>query len=228
MRVAEIYKSMQGEGLLTGTESIFVRASGCNLRCGYCDTPFASWNPEGEDLSVEEISAQVLDFDCGHVVLTGGEPMLFAELIPLAMALRAADRHITIETAGTLYLPVDCDLMSISPKLSNSAPDPSLHAKWFARHERTRHVPLVIHRLTSEYEYQMKFVVDSLADAEEVEHYLRELPQLDRTKIMLMPQGTDAQQLAEQFDWLEPYCAAHGLQYCPRKHIEWFGFARGT
>jgi 7-carboxy-7-deazaguanine synthase len=228
MRIAEIYKSIQGEGLLTGTESVFVRASGCNLRCGYCDTPFASWNPEGEDLSVEEISGQVLEFACDHVVLTGGEPMLFAELIPLAAELRAAGRHITIETAGTLYLPVDCDLMSISPKLTNSAPGPLVHPKWNARHERARHIPLVIDRLTSEYQYQMKFVVDNLADAEEVELYLRAFPHLDRGKIMLMPQGTDAHQLSEQFGWLERYCAAHGLQYCPRKQIEWFGFARGT
>lgn len=228
MRVAEIYKSIQGEGLLTGTESVFVRASGCNLRCGYCDTPFASWNPEGEDLSVEEIASQVLDFACDHVVLTGGEPMLFAELIPLAAGLRAAGRHITIETAGTLYLPVDCDLMSISPKLGNSAPDPLVHAKWHARHERARHVPLVIRRLTSEYDYQFKFVVDHLADAEEVECYLSEFPSLDRSRIMLMPQGTDLQYLAAQHEWLEPYCEARGLRFCPRKHIEWFGFARGT
>ena len=119
---------MQGEGLLTGTPSVFVRASGCNLRCWFCDTPYASWTPEGEDLSVDEILAQVERHDCRHVVITGGEPMLFAELIPLTAALRAAGRHITIETAGTLYLPVQCDLMSISPKLANSTPPPARDA----------------------------------------------------------------------------------------------------
>src|ERR1700682_5741461 len=108
MRVAEIYRSLQGEGALTGTPSVFVRASGCNLRCGYCDTPYASWQPEGEDLSVDEILEQVAALGTRHVVLTGGEPMLFAELIPLAGGLGALGRHITIETAGTLYLPVEC------------------------------------------------------------------------------------------------------------------------
>ncbi len=122
MRVAEIYKSFQGEGQLTGTESVFVRASGCNLRCRFCDTPYTSWEPEGEDFSVEEVLRQVEKHDCRHVVVTGGEPMLFSELIPLSRQLRAAGRHITIETAGTLYLPVECDLMSISPKLGNSTP----------------------------------------------------------------------------------------------------------
>src|SRR5690606_27972624 len=108
-------RSIQGEGFLTGTESVFVRVSGCNLRCWFCDTPYASWRPEGADLSVEEIIARVTEFDAAHVVLTGGEPMLFSELIPLAAELRRLRRHVTIETAGTLYLPVECDLMSISP-----------------------------------------------------------------------------------------------------------------
>ncbi|MDP7303164.1 MAG: 7-carboxy-7-deazaguanine synthase QueE, partial [Pirellulaceae bacterium] len=100
MRTAEIYNSTQGEGFLTGTESVFVRASGCNLRCWFCDTPHSSWRPEGDDLSVDEILARVLRFDIQHVILTGGEPMLFAELIPLSEQLKAAERHITIETAG--------------------------------------------------------------------------------------------------------------------------------
>ena len=115
MRVSEIYKSIQGEGFLTGTQSAFVRVAGCNLRCWFCDTPFASWYPEGEDLSVEEILERIRQSPASHVVLTGGEPMLFAELLPLCAGLRAAGRHVTIETAGTLFLPLDCDLMSISP-----------------------------------------------------------------------------------------------------------------
>jgi len=261
MRVAEIYRSIQGEGFLTGTESVFVRASGCNLRCWYCDTPYASWTPEGEDLGVDEIVAQVeslaADFagsngPCRHVVLTGGEPMLFAELIPLAAALTAAGHHLTIETAGTLYLPVACDLMSISPKLANSTPGdsdfsaapagstgatagrvpsgcssvPAPH--WSRRHERTRHAPEVVRRLAREYPYQLKFVVDSPDDCAEVEAYLAEFPEIERFRVMLMPQGTDPDALAEQGAWLEPYCREHRLHYCPRRQIEWFGFVRGT
>ena len=147
MKVAEIYRSIQGEGQLTGTESVFVRASGCNLRCWFCDTPHASWSPEGRDLSVDEIVAAVEEWDCRHVVLTGGEPMLFAELIPLAERLHEAGRHITIETAGTLLLPVACDLMSISPKLGNSTPSVARDPRWSRRHERVRHAPDVIRSL---------------------------------------------------------------------------------
>ena len=228
MKIAEIYKSIQGEGLLTGTESVLVRASGCNLRCRFCDTPYASWRPEGEDLAPEEILDRVQRLDCRHVVLTGGEPMLFAELVPLCQRLRDARHHITIETAGTLDLPLVCDLMSISPKLSNSTPPAELEPIWSRRHERTRHVPEVIGRLTERYAYQMKFVVDVPNDCREVQRYLETLERIDRSRVMLMPQGTDVESLGRVAEWLEPYCRRHGLRFCPRRQIEWFGLARGT
>ena len=228
MRVAEIFRSVQGEGLLTGTESVFVRASGCNLRCWFCDTPYAASEPEGEDLAVEEIVSQVEAHACPHVVLTGGEPMLFAELIPLCAALRRGGRHVTVETAGTLYLPVECDLMSISPKLSNSTPPEEQAPGWAVRHERSRHVPEVIHRLVAEYDYQLKFVIERIGDCREVEQYLAAFPEVDRSRVMLMPQGADRGVLAEKAEWLEPYSREHGLRYCPRRQIEWFGLTRGT
>jgi 7-carboxy-7-deazaguanine synthase len=228
MRVSELFRSLQGEGVLSGTASVFVRASGCNLRCWFCDTPYASWRPEGADFAVEEIVAQVEAFGLEHVVLTGGEPMLFAELIPLAAELRRRGHHITIETAGTLYLPVACDLMSISPKLANSTPSPDRDPHWSRRHERSRHVPEVIRRLVAEYAYQVKFVVDRLEDCPEVEAYLAEFSEIDRGRAMLMPQGIDPGELAAKTAWLEPYCREHGLMCCPRRQIEWFGFVRGT
>jgi 7-carboxy-7-deazaguanine synthase len=228
VRIAEIYLSIQGEGLLTGTESVFVRSSGCNLRCWFCDTPFTSWAPEGEDLAVEEILARVSELECDHVVLTGGEPMLHGELLPLAAELKRCGMHITVETAGTLYLPVPCDLMSISPKLANSAPPVEQHPRWHRRHERSRHVPEVIRHLVSEYPYQLKFVIDGRADCVEVERYLAELPQIDRSRVMLMPQGTDSEALARKAEWLKPYCQTAGLRFCPRRQIEWFGLVRGT
>jgi len=228
MRIAEIYRSVQGEGFLTGTESSFVRASGCNLRCSYCDTPYASWEPEGEDLAVEAILARLDEIDCRHVVITGGEPMLFAELIPLADGLRARGRHITIETAGTLYLPLACDLMSISPKLANSTPDHSAGRGWTSRHERSRHAPEVIRRLVQEHPYQLKFVVGNVADCEEVERYLDDFPEIERQRVMLMPMGIERGELERAARWLEPYCREAGLHYCPRRHIEWFGLVRAT
>jgi 7-carboxy-7-deazaguanine synthase len=228
MKIAEIYRSVQGEGLLTGTPSVFVRASGCNLRCWFCDTPYASWHPEGNDYAVDEIVAEVEEWDCRHVVLTGGEPMLFAELIPLCEKLREQGRHITIETAGTLFLPVECDLMSISPKFSSSGPDPRQHPHWSRRHERERFRPEVMRQLLSGFEYQLKFVVDSISDIPELQAFLAEFPESDPQCVLLMPQGTTHEQLAERASWLEPLCQEQGWTFCPRRQIEWFGPVRGT
>jgi len=228
MRIAEIYHSIQGEGQLTGTPSTFIRSSGCNLRCWFCDTPFTSWQPEGDDLSVDEIVAAASAHPCPHVVITGGEPMLYAELIPLTEQLAAAGMHITIETAGTLYLPVHCDLMSISPKLATSAPSPEEHPRWYLRHQQQRHRPNVVRRLMEEFNYQLKFVVDDAHDCTAVEAYLRELSLADRQHVWLMPQGIDLAQLQEKATWLKPYCHAHGYRLCPRMQIEWFGARRGT
>lgn len=228
MRIAEIYHSRQGEGRLTGTESVFVRASGCNLRCWYCDTPYASWQPEGDDLSVDEILAQVAAHEVRHVVLTGGEPMLFAELVPLAAALAARGHHITIETAGTLDLPVACDLMSLSPKLANSAPSAQEEPGWHARHEQTRHRPEVIRRLVRDYDYQVKFVIDRPEDCRHVEDYLVALPEIERSRVLLMPQGTTEGELTGRGTWLAEYCSREGFAFCPRRQIEWFGLVRGT
>jgi 7-carboxy-7-deazaguanine synthase len=234
MRIAEIFRSIQGEGRLTGTESVFVRTSGCNLRCRYCDTPYASWTPEGEDLSVAEILGRIDDLrlskpsEVRHVVLTGGEPMLLAELIPLSTSLRVTGWHITIETSGTLYLPVACDLMSISPKLSNSTPPPEWDPQWTWRHTLSRHAPEVIRRLTAEYDCQLKFVIDRREDCREVEAYLAEFPEIEQGRVMLMPQGADAETLAAKAAWLEPYCTKRGFHFCPRRQIEWFGAQRGT
>ncbi|MFN7290258.1 MAG: 7-carboxy-7-deazaguanine synthase QueE, partial [Pirellula sp.] len=120
IRVSEIFHSVQGEGKLTGTPSVFVRTSGCNLRCWFCDTRYASWEPEGDQWSVQQIIDQVSKYPSKHVVLTGGEPMIFSEICQLTAELRALGKHITIETAGTDDLDAECDLCSIIPKLSKS------------------------------------------------------------------------------------------------------------
>ena len=66
------------------------------------------------------------------------------------------------------------------------------------------------------------------SDCQDVELYLQAFPEIDRDRVMLMPQGTEAESLARQAEWLEPHCREHGLRYCPRKHIEWYGLVRGT
>lgn len=228
MRIAEIYKSVQGEGLLTGAPSVFVRASGCNLRCWFCDTPYASWEPEGRDYAVDEIVAEIEEWDCRHVVLTGGEPLLFAEMIPLSQRLREQGRHVTCETAGTLYLPIVCDLMSISPKLAGSGPDPAAHARWSRRHARQRFQPDILRRLVREYACQLKFVVDRTEELDEIARLLEQLGDVGTARVLLMPQCRTAEDMERQRAWLEPACQERGWTYCPRLQLTWFGPVRGV
>ena len=228
MFICELYKSIQGEGLLTGTESVFVRTSGCNLRCGFCDTPFSSWDPEGEELAVERIVQDCQQLECRHVVLTGGEPMLQKDAVGLTRALQEAGLHITIETAGTIDKPVHCDLMSISPKLSNSTPDLNRAADWRARHEKTRHQPNVIRALLDRYEYQLKFVADQPEDCVEILDYLEGFPEIDAERVLVMPQGVKEDKLTARESWIREFCDAHGFRLCRRMHIVWFGNQRRT
>lgn len=231
MLIAEIFHSLQGEGELTGVPSVFVRASGCNLRCAWCDTPYASWNPEGERRTVPQILAAIESHPgTRHVVLTGGEPMIAPEIRELAAAIKATGRHITIETAATVApAGIACDLASLSPKLLNSAPDPMRHTTWRRKHEAVRWQPEVVRAWLDAYPYQLKFVVARPEDVEELEHMLaalrREIP---RHKVLLMPEGTTLERLRGRAGWLAELCKARGYRYAHRLHIELYGNKRGT
>jgi 7-carboxy-7-deazaguanine synthase len=228
LRVVEVYASRQGEGRWTGAPSVFLRTSGCNLRCWFCDTPFASWHPEGESLTVEQTVARALSYSESDVVVTGGEPLLFPAIGEVCRRLRAAGRRVTIETAGTLARDFACDLLSISPKLASSAPDRQQHPGWHqAHHARRKRIDLVRDWI-ERFEYQLKFVVGDLSDAAEVLAYLDELGTADRQHVWLMPEGTTVEALDARAQWLVPWCQEHGLRYCPRSHIYWYGNRRGT
>lgn len=227
VRIAEVFSSVQGEGLYAGTESVFVRTTGCNLRCWFCDTPYTSWRPEGGQQPWTAVLETVLGFGCRDVVLTGGEPLLQPEIVPLSQALRAQGRRVTVETAGTVYRPVVADLMSLSPKLSNSLPSVD-HPVWRRRHQRDQHRPEVLHRLMAESPYQLKFVIDAPADLEDVQAYLSALGNVPGDCVWLMPQGVTTVVLAEKEAWLEPAAARLGYRFCPRKHIALYGNVRGT
>jgi 7-carboxy-7-deazaguanine synthase len=229
MRIAEIFHSIQGEGLLAGVPSVFVRTSGCNLRCDWCDTPYASWKPEGTEISLSEIANKISEWNCNHIVLTGGEPMIAPDLSELATVLKKKGEHITIETAGTLPPNgIPCDLASISPKLSNSTPSYERDPVWAKKHEITRLQPDVIAEWIKNYEFQLKFVVSNEKDLAEIKILLSRLPPVPFHQILLMPEGIDSKTLATRSPWLVEICKREGFRFCPRLHIELFGHTRGT
>jgi len=235
MQIAEIFASIQGEGLLAGTPSAFVRTSGCNLRCTWCDTPYTSWRPEGTALSVDAIAAAVARLpESRHVVITGGEPLIAPELPALVEALRrGGERHVTIETAGTVHVPVRADLWSISPKLANSTPAPHSGApaepgEWTARHEERRRRPDVVRRLMDSGDYQLKFVIGAPTDLDEVLQFLEEIEPVERDRVLLMPQARSVAELDAAAAWLPELCRRHGVRFGDRLHIRLFGNTRST
>jgi 7-carboxy-7-deazaguanine synthase len=225
VRIAEIFHSIQGEGSLAGVPSVFVRASGCNLRCVWCDTPYASWQPEGEEQPIASILKEVNDLGARHVVVTGGEPMISPDIVALTEGLRRLGLHVTIETAGTVFAPVECDLVSISPKLANSTPrnDP----RWATRHDRLRIQPGVLRRLMEAYDYQLKFVVARSEDLEEIRPLVDQLA-ADPGRVILMPEGREAGILRERALWIVEICKRQGYRFSPRLHIDLYGDRRGV
>lgn len=231
MQVLEIYQSKQGEGIWTGQSSVFVRFLGCPLRCRFCDSEFARYIPEdstiGADLTPEEIVGRILLLDLPHVVLTGGEPMFTPEIVDLTKSLKDFDYHVTIETSGTIFHPVTCDLMSISPKLQNTTPlDGDMET--IREHDRERSRPEIVQKFMLRYNYQLKFVVDAEEDLPEVEEYLTHLHGIVPNRVLLMPQATDAETMQKKAMWIEPFCFAKGYRYCPRMQLVWYGNQRRT
>ena len=224
MWISELFYSIQGEGLLAGVPSVFIRTSGCNLRCSWCDTPYTSWRAEGVHQSLDEIMAYVARHSTGHVVLTGGEPLIAPETPELTRRLRQAGQHITIETAGTEFAEVECDLMSLSPKLAHSTPR---EGEWAERHEKLRYRPDVLRRLMANREYQLKFVVANVADLTELQAVVSDL-QADPKRVLLMPEGTTVEAMNERGAWLGELCKREGYRLSPRLHVYLYGNRRGT
>jgi 7-carboxy-7-deazaguanine synthase len=224
MKIAEIFYSVQGEGGLVGVPSVFVRTSGCNLRCSWCDTPYTSWSPEGSDLSIDTILDHAGRYGAArHVVLTGGEPMIAPGIVELSQRFRERGMHITVETAGTVFAPVACDLMSISPKLSNSTPEGPLRAQ----HERLRLQPAVLRQLMGHCDYQLKFVIAREEDIAEMQALVAELG-APAGKVILMPEGTSAEALDSRGAWIAEVCKQFGYRFSPRLHVHLWGNKRGV
>ena len=227
MKISEIFYSIQGEGTLAGVPSVFIRTTGCNLRCTWCDTPYTSWKPEGYQLMYGPMLAEIRRHWCGHVVITGGEPMILPDLTELTQKVKDIDQHITIETAGTKYQQVSCDLMSISPKLANSTPFEREEGRFAEQHEELRYQPDVLKQLIAGYTYQLKFVISSVDDVREAREMVREIG-ADRDRVLLMPEGTTREVLNERALWLVEVCKDFGYRYCPRLHIDIWGNKRGV
>jgi len=226
MRINEIFYSLQGEGFLAGVPSVFVRLAGCPLRCRWCDTKYAWATTAGARYGIEKIIRTVQRYQTRFTVITGGEPMMTPDLPELVRKLKECGKHITIETAGIAFMPdLPCDLMSISPKLSNSTPtEPELAAV----HEDMRLDLAVLGELIDNYSYQLKFVVDSQADLPEIQQTIENLGNVDPEKVMLMPQAATREQLLAKSPMIAEMCRDTGFAFGQRLHVMLGNGEKGT
>jgi 7-carboxy-7-deazaguanine synthase len=236
--INELFYSLQGEGKLAGVPSVFVRTSGCNLRCWFCDSYHTSWEPTGAWLTIEEILEEVRAFpQAEHVVVTGGEPMIHEEVVDLLDRLAAADYHTTVETNGTIHRDAPIDLASVSPKLSSSTPtaelDPKGDGEWAEKHEDRRVDIDALAALVDDYDSQLKFVVTGREDMDEIESLVERVRErataaIPDRDVLLMPEGTTREELDERRTLVADLAQEYGYRYTPRLHVDLWNDQPGT
>lgn len=235
--INELFCSLQGEGKLTGVPSVFVRTSGCNLRCWFCDSYHTSWEPTGAWLSIDELLDRIDEFDAEHVVLTGGEPLIHEESTTLLDELGERGYHTTVETNGTIHRDTAITLASISPKLASSTPtaelDPKGDGEWAERHENRRIDMDALSGLVDDYESQLKFVVTGREDMDEIVTLVERIRDHTTTTVsdadvLLMPEGTTRAELDERRGTVAELAQEYGYRYTPRLHVDLWNDAPGT
>jgi 7-carboxy-7-deazaguanine synthase len=244
--INELFHSLQGEGRLAGVPSVFVRTSGCNLRCWFCDSYHTSWEPSHAWLGLDEIVAEVESHDADHVVLTGGEPLMHDESVTLLDRLDAAGYHTTVETNGTIYRDAPIDLASVSPKLASSTPSADLvadgtprpdgepvDAAAAERHEADRLDLDALVQLVETYDTQLKFVVTGPDDMAEIDHLVDRVRDaasatVADTDVLLMPEGTTRDALDGTRETVAELALERGYRYTPRLHVDLWNDAPGT
>ncbi len=231
INISEIFYSIQGEGLLAGRPSVFIRLAGCPLRCKYCDTEYALDSTSGTKMSIGQIIKKVMKYLSAaalaeadsptFVVITGGEPLVSPHISLLCQAIKQHNIHITIETAGIKYIAnLPCDLMSISPKLSNAH-----------NNEQNKNGYLKIDQLKeliANHNYQLKFVIEKIEDITEVHQLLNDLKDVDpaapccgvdRSKVLLMSQAKNLSEYLRISPLIVELCKANGFIFSPRLQL---------
>lgn len=228
-----IFNTIQGEGRFIGVPSIFIRLSGCNLRCAWtnqdgritkCDTPYSSYEPEKNIQLISDLIEAIKKIDCKHVVITGGEPFMQRSLSVLIDHLVTVGRYLTVETNGTLYWNNPAQFMSISPKLASSTYKEHAH---FKKHDGVRINREILDLMIRNHDYQLKFVVNNQQDFDEIEEVLGKLSIVDDGKIYLMPQGISNVQFDAKLPWIIEEAKKRNWNVTDRLHVRIWGAKRG-
>jgi 7-carboxy-7-deazaguanine synthase len=223
-KIDEMFKSIQGEGRLEGVPSVLVRLSGCNLNCCWCDTRYHFQNGSGFEITYDDFLERLRSYNCKNVIITGGEPLINPQISAITGLLKNLGFHITIETNATVARTVDCDLISMSPKLSHSIPYSSNNGRLIERHDKMRINPEAIKFFIKNYDYQIKFVVrDKAEDFEEVKKILNQIGDYDLFKVLIMPLASSRNQLYKVQKNLARLCINNGFRYANRLQLQIWG-----
>lgn len=207
--ISEIFFSIQGERLLQGIPSVLVRLSGCNLNCAWCDSKMKS----SYVVSFEELINQISKYNCKYIILTGGEPLIYKDIVFLTQELKNQGFHITVETNATVKKPIVCDLLSLSPKLMHSG---NVDVKLFD--------PDIIKYYLKNYNYQIKFVVrDQQNNFDEITHLLSLLDTYDLERILIMPMSATKSDLYKIQKKIISLCLKNGYRYSNRLQLQVWG-----
>ncbi|MFA5072087.1 MAG: 7-carboxy-7-deazaguanine synthase QueE [Candidatus Pacearchaeota archaeon] len=219
LNVNEIFRAIQGEGKYVGTNVVFLRLSGCNLGCTWCDTKY---HKERKEMTLEEVANKIYEFKSNRIVVTGGEPLLQQDSLEKLFEILDIDHdyHITIETNGTIVpeyqMKARVNHWACSPKLSGSGNNLDKRINYDALQ--------AINRMEDS---AFKFVISSDADLDEVK-FLEEQVPLKKDKIYLMKEGaTTKEQFHGIVNFLE-VCKNKGYHYSPRLHVMIYDNLRGV
>ncbi len=223
--VSEVFKSLQGEGPRIGTPSLFVRLGGCNLRCEFCDTKYASFaefSKEWKSYTIDELVSitHSLRGRVSNLVITGGEPLLQQKVLKLFLGkVQSFFSSIEIETNGTLVPEELIEIyginFNVSVKLSNSGLD-------YANRINEGAIEIFAN-LENAY---FKFVVKSREDFEEVKE-LAEKFYISTQKIFVMPLSGSLKDLESVAKEIAELCIEYGFRYSDRLHLRLYGGERG-
>ncbi|MEO0271195.1 MAG: 7-carboxy-7-deazaguanine synthase QueE [candidate division WOR-3 bacterium] len=208
--VSEIFESIQGEGPFIGKRAVFLRLAFCNLKCSFCDTDY-TWKGEikYKRMSLKEVEEKILKYNINHLVITGGEPLLWEKFFfPLVENLLAKRFLIEVETNGTIesFLPQDVHF-NVSPKLSNSG-EP---------YEKRIKIN-VLKSFNKREKAIFKFVIEKEEDIYEVLD-LKEKLNIENKKIYLMPESRNIKELIERKRTVFELSKKFGFKFSDRLHI---------
>ncbi len=221
--IVETFVSIQGEGPLTGRRALFIRLAGCNLRCAYCDTGYALSPDNSKKMTYQELYNVILsDYyaHTSHIVITGGEPLLYADTIALLIVkLMEYASIIEIETNGTI-MPGDIYKIpnvhfNVSPKLSNSG------VKRADRYKKD-----VLSFYSNIENSIFKFVVSNKKDVEEVKSMVNEF-YIPNNRVFLMPLASTKKSIGENASKVAELAIKNQFNYSDRLQIRLWGNKRG-